>query len=121
MKHHLKSLRTFIGSKDFSVSRKFYTYLGFEEYILSEKMCYFRIGEFGFYLQDYYVKDWIDNSMVFMEVDDADKYYKELKLLNLTEQFESVRLGEVKINDWGNVCFLHDPSGVLWQIGHFNS
>ena len=42
--------------------------LAFEEVITSDKRSYFRIEEFGFYLQDYYARDWINNSMVFIEV-----------------------------------------------------
>lgn len=121
MQHHPKSISTFIGAKDYKVSRQFYTDLGFEELIISEKMSYFRIGDFGFYLQDYYVKDWIDNSMVFLEVDDAHRYYQELKSLHLVEKYEHVKLSKVVTNDWGDECFLHDPAGILWHFGHFNS
>ena len=67
MQHSINSIRTFIGAKDYSISRQFYKDLGFEELVLSPKMCYFKADNFGFYLQDYYIKDWIDNSMVFVE------------------------------------------------------
>ena len=52
-----KNIRTFIGAKNYAISRAFYKELGFEEVVLSEKMCLFRVNkELGFYLQDYYVK-----------------------------------------------------------------
>lgn len=114
-----KSIRTFIGSKNFSVSRKFYLELGFEEILLSEKMSYFRIGEFGFYLQDYYVKDWVDNSMVFFEVEKLEHTLKNLLSLKLPEKYENVRISEIINNEWGNEFFLHDPSGILWHFGNF--
>jgi len=64
MNHKAKSIRPFIGAKDYEISREFYKDLGFEEIILSNTMSYFKTQEMGFYLQDAYVKDWVDNSMV---------------------------------------------------------
>jgi len=121
MKHQALSIRTFIGSKNFEISRQFYKDLGFQESLITEKMSYFSFETFGFYLQDYFVKDWINNSMIFLEVDDADRYYTELKLLDLESRYKNVKLSKVKTNDWGKECFLHDPAGVLWHFGHFNS
>ncbi len=119
MKHHIKSIRPFIGAKDYTLSRQFYRDLGFTEHVLFPNMCLFENGGFGFYLQDYYAKDWVDNTMVFAEVDDADRYYEELKALDLPSKFEGVKLGGVRREDWGNECFLHDPSGILWHFGAF--
>jgi len=70
-------------------------------------------------LQDAYVKDWIDNSMIFMEVEDVDQHWKELLALNLPAKYKHVRLTPVKVYDWGRECFLHDPSGILWHFGEF--
>lgn len=116
-----QSIRTFIGSKDFTTSRNFYSDLGFEEYITSERMSYFYIGKFGFYLQDAYVKDWIDNSMIFFEVTDLENTLKHIRSLHLTKTYEGVRLSEIVYNDWGNEFFLHDPCGILWHFGTFKS
>ena len=38
MKYEKKSIRTFIGAKDYDESRGFYTKLGFEEIIVGPKM-----------------------------------------------------------------------------------
>jgi len=120
MNINAKSIRTFIGSKNYYISRNFYIDLGFEEVITSEKMSYFRIEEFGFYLQDYYAKDWIENSMIFLEVDNPKNLLDNLKKLELPKKYENVKLSEIKRNDWGNEFFLHDPSGILWHFGEFN-
>jgi len=115
-----KSIRTFIGAKEYDISRNFYLDLGFKEIKTSDKMSYFRVGNFGFYLQDYYVKDWVDNSMVFFEVDNLEDTLKNIKSLKLTEKYKGVRLSEIAYNKWGNEFFLHDPSGILWHFGVFN-
>lgn len=119
MKHHAISMRPFIGAKDFSVSRRFYADIGFEETILSPAMSVFKIDRLAFYLQDFYIEDWINNSMIFLEVDNAQRYYNELLALDLPSRYENVRLVPTRTYDWGSECFLHDPSGVLWHFGQF--
>ncbi len=119
MEHKAKSIRPFIGSKNFNISRNFYLDLGFQESILSEKMSYFNTEAIGFYLQDAYVEDWVNNTMVFMEVADVVRFWNELQALHLTTKYETVKLVPIKVLDWGKECFIHDPSGILWHIGEF--
>ena len=116
---NIKSIRTFIGAKDYEVSRRFYRDLGFEEIIIFPKMAYFHMGDFGFYLQDAYVKDWIENSMVFLEVNNLAQQLETIKKLELDQKYENVRVTEIVYNDWGNEFFIYDPSGILWHIGEF--
>lgn len=120
MEHNAVSIRPFIGAKDYQVSRSFYRDLGFEERVLSHNMSLFKTGAIGFYLQDAYVRDWIDNSMIFLEVDNVERYWKELVALDLTSKYEGVKLTPVKNYDWGRECFMHDPSGILWHFGEFH-
>lgn len=119
MNHKAISIRPFIGAKDFEVSRRFYRDLGFEEVVLENNFSYFKTGGTGFYLQDAYVKDWVDNTMVFLEVDDVSRYYDEILALDLPATYEGVRLVPIRIHPWGRECFLHDPAGILWHFGEF--
>jgi hypothetical protein len=119
MQHKAISIRPFIGAKDFDLSRSFYRDLGFEEKILNPNMSLFKTGDLGFYLQDGYVQDWIDNSMIFLEVDSVDRYYNELLALDLPAKYKGVRLTPIRDDHWGRECFLHDPSGILWHFGEF--
>jgi hypothetical protein len=119
MEHKAISIRTFIGAKNFEQSRNFYKDLGFQEKILSPEMSLFKTGELGFYLQDAYVQDWVDNSMIFLEVEDVTRFWKELLALDLTSKYENVKLKPVREHDWGRECFVHDPSGILWHFGEF--
>ena len=121
MNQQVKSIRTFIGAKDFGISRSFYKDLGFQEFILSDSMSYFNISEnYGFYLQNAYVEDWVNNSMVFLEIENVEQYFKELQNLNLTDKYQNVKLVPIRYEIWGKECFLHDPSGILWHFGEFN-
>jgi uncharacterized glyoxalase superfamily protein PhnB len=119
MEHKAKSIRPFIGARNFELSRSFYRDLGFEERILSQDMSLFKTDDMGFYLQDAYVKDWVDNSMIFLEVDDVDRHWKEILDLDLPDKYEGVKLTPIRKNSWGNEYFLHDPSGILWHFGEF--
>lgn len=120
-KQQFKSIRAFIGAKNFEESREFYKDLEFLEVVLSENMSYFKVDEkLGFYLQKAYVKDWVDNSMLFLEVEDLEDYLEKLKAKNLQNKHSKVRLSKIVVNDWGKEFFLHDPSGILWHFGYFN-
>ncbi len=119
MSQKIISIRPFIGTGNFELSRSFYKELGFQESVLSHNMSYFSNQELGFYLQDAYVKDWVDNTMIFMEVENVEEYWKELNALDLTTKYEGVRLTAIRHESWGKECFVHDPSGILWHFGEF--
>jgi catechol 2,3-dioxygenase-like lactoylglutathione lyase family enzyme len=121
MNRQVKSIRPFIGAKDFEIARSFYRDLGFEEVTLGDQMSVFTMDNLSFYLQNAYVKDWVDNTMIFMEVQDVNQFYNELQALDLPNKYENVKLSPVRKEDWGSECFLHDPSGILWHFGEFKS
>ena len=120
MQHKAISMRPFIGAKKFEQSRSFYKDLGFEETSLMPGMCVFNTGTLAFYLQDAYVKDWVDNTMIFLEVENVESFWNELIALKLTDKYETVKLVPIRHLEWGSECFVHDPSGILWHIGEFN-
>lgn len=121
MKTEFKSIRTFVGSQDFDISRAFYLDLGFTEIPIDAKMSYFRVNEnMGFYLQDAYVKEWMHNSMVLLEVDDLDAFETELLAKKLPDKYAGIKITPIQYNVWGREIFMHDPSGVLWHFATFN-
>lgn len=114
------NIRSFIGAKDYLESRKFYKALDFEEIVIDNNMCLFKVNEhLAFYLQNAYVKDWVDNSMLFLEVKDLEKCQADLIGRNLPERFRNVRLTEIRNFEYGREIFMHDPSGILWHFCQF--
>jgi len=87
MKIQINSLRTFVGAKDFTISKSFYNDLGFKELVIDSNLSLFQKEAFGFYLQNYYAKEWVENTMLFLEVDDAHETFKELKRAGLDEKY----------------------------------
>lgn len=119
MQHRARSIRPFLGATDYEVSRAFYRDLGFEETVLFPNMSLFSTGDMGFYLQRANVKDWIENTMVFLEVEDVARFWDDLVALGLPDKYPGVRLTPIRHEAWGRECFVHDPSGILWHFGQF--
>ena len=101
MEHKAISIRPFIGAENFELSRNFYRDLGFQESILTHNMSYFKTQGLGFYLQDAYVRDWIDNSMIFLEVEDVGQYWSELLALDLTVKYKKIKLTPIRKYELG--------------------
>jgi len=121
MNNQVISIRSFIGAKNYGVSKSFYQTLGWTINEIDNSMCYIQIVENkGFYLQRAYVKQWINNTMLFLEIENVEAYLEKIKALNLEDQFKGVRLSDIVIQEWGKEFFLHDPSGVLWHFGCFH-
>lgn len=114
------SIRPFIGAKDFETSRSFYRDLGFEEMVITPGFSVFTMKDFRFYLQDAYVKDWVNNTMVLLEVDNVDACWEHLQSLGLPEKYKGVKLVPVRTEHWGKECFVHDPCNILWHFAEFN-
>jgi catechol 2,3-dioxygenase-like lactoylglutathione lyase family enzyme len=119
MEHQALSIRPFIGAKDFELSRRFYRDLGFEETQLGPEMSVFKANGLSFYLQNAYVKDWVDNTMLFLEVGNVEAHHKELSGLGLPAKYDTVRVSAIRKDYWGKEYFVHDPSGILWHFGEF--
>ncbi|TCZ65876.1 glyoxalase [Flaviaesturariibacter aridisoli] len=113
------SIRPFIGAKDYDVSRRFYAAVGFEERVLFPDMSVFILGPTAFYLQRYYKAEWVDNTMVFLEVENVAACHAQLAALDLPGQFPGARLNDIRHEDWGDAFALIDPSGILWHVGAF--
>lgn len=119
MKDQAISIRPFIGAKNFERSRSFYRDLGFEETVLEHNFSVFKMGPTAFYLQDYYAADWVNNTMLFLEVENVDSFWNDLLALDLVAKYPEAKLTPVRVEGWGKECFLHDPSGILWHFGQF--
>jgi hypothetical protein len=117
---NLKSIRAFIGAKDFEISKSFYRELGFSIAEIDPKMCLVHSENLAFYLQDYYVKSWVNNTMLFLEVEELEKIYSSFKEKDLPGKFKGVKMTEIHQNEWGDEFFLHDPAGNLLHVGFFH-
>lgn len=109
-------IRPFVPSRDFDLSKRFYEALGFEK-VLDSDVAIFNAGSGGFILQRYYQKDWAENSMLQLLVDDLDAWWEHVSGLDLPGQFGVAAPKEPAMQPWGlRIAYVYDPVGVLWHI-----
>lgn len=108
--------RPFLPAKDFDLSKRFYETLGFEM-LLDSEVAIFGCGSGGFILQRYYQKDWAENSMMQLMVDNLDDWWTHIQTLDLPSQFKVRPPKAPAMQPWGlRVAYIVDPSGVLWHV-----
>ena len=66
--------RPFLPAKDFEKAKRFYETLGFEKRLDGE-VAIFGVGASSFILQRYFQKEWAENSMMQLMVDDLDAWW----------------------------------------------
>jgi uncharacterized glyoxalase superfamily protein PhnB len=109
-------VRPFLPVKDYDLSKRFYQALGFEM-ALDGEVAIFNTASGGFILQRYYQKDWAENSMVQLMVDDLDAWWAHVESLDLAATFGVAAPKPPQIQPWGlRIAYVVDPAGVLWHI-----
>jgi catechol 2,3-dioxygenase-like lactoylglutathione lyase family enzyme len=111
-----EEVRPFVPAKDFDKSRAFYRALGFAE-DHDKDVAIFKAGKSTFILQRHYQKDWAENFMMHMMVDDLDQWWAHVSSLDLPGKFGVDPPKAPEMQSWGlRVAYVYDPSGVLWHI-----
>ena len=108
--------RPFLPAKDFDSSKRFYEALGFTK-VLDGEVAIFQMGTSSFILQNYFQKDWAENFMMQLMVDNLDAWWTHVSSLDLPNRFGVSEPKPPAIQPWGlRVAYVIDPSGVLWHI-----
>jgi catechol 2,3-dioxygenase-like lactoylglutathione lyase family enzyme len=109
-------MRPFVPAQNFDLSKRFYEALGFEK-VLDGEVAIFNTASGGFILQRYYQKDWAENFMMQLMVDDLDAWWTHLEALDLPAKFGVQPPKPPAIQPWGlRIAYVFDPSGVLWHV-----
>lgn len=109
----IKELLIYVPAEDFEQSKRFYTALGFNLTAGWGNTMDCRLGEAGFRLQDYYVKDWAENFMMRFEVDDVQAWYKHAKKVIGDGDFGNAKCEEPEMSGDTKILHVVDPCGVL--------
>jgi hypothetical protein len=111
-----EAARAFIPAKDFDLSKAFYEALGFKK-LLDGDVAIFAVGASAFILQRYYKKEWAENCMMQMMVDDVDAWWERIESLQLPKIFGVHAPKAPAMQPWGlRVAYVYDPTGVLWHV-----
>ncbi len=108
--------RPFLPTRDFDLSRDFYEALGFKK-LHDGEVAIFAAGSGGFILQRYYQKEWAENTMMQLMVDDLDTWWAHIEGLDLPGRFGVQPPKAPAMQEWGlRVAYVYDPAGVLWHV-----
>ncbi len=101
---------------DFDLAIRFFNAIGFETSWNAGDIAGMKWGGAYFMLQKYENKDWQENQMLTIEVDDLEAYHAELVAMDLPAQFPGVRIKEPTDYPWGREMHIADPAGVCWHF-----
>ncbi len=110
-------LNAFVPAKDLTVSKQFYSELGFTLVWCNDDIAQFQIGSYTFLLQKFYVPEHANNFMMALQVEDADAWWEHIKALGLKEKYKLHMVKPPEMQPWGiRVLYISDPAGILWHI-----
>ena len=113
----IRAFRPFLPAKEFETSLRFYKAIGFEAFSLGPTLAQLSLGTHAFLLQGNYVKEWAENTVMHVLVDDVDAWWRHIDSLSLTRQFDVSPPAPPRVEPWGlTVAYISDPSGVLWHF-----
>jgi predicted enzyme related to lactoylglutathione lyase len=110
----IRDLKAYVPAKDFELSKRFYLALGFTLSPGWGDTADFELNGHRFRLQNYYVKDWADNFMMVMGVDDVEAWHRHISSVVTEGGFATVGVNPPEaVGDGHRVLHVVDPSGVL--------
>jgi hypothetical protein len=113
----IRSFRPFLPAKEFITSLRFYEVIGFETHRLGDTLAELSLGSYAFLLQGYYVKEWAENMVMHVLVNDVHAWWQHINCLDLADQFGVSPPAPPRVEPWGlTVAYVFDPTGVLWHF-----
>jgi uncharacterized glyoxalase superfamily protein PhnB len=111
------AIRPFVPSKSFDVSKQFYEDLGFRITPFGNDLAQVAAEGHSFFLQNFYERHFAGNFVMHMLVTNLDEWWQKIGALGLGRKYNVRDPLPPKDEPWGlRVCYVFDPSGVLWHI-----
>lgn len=109
-------IKAFIPSKDYELSKSFYSEIGFDSEYVSDDLTLFQNGDCLFFLQRFYDEALASNFMLQICVSDINEAFRLCSESTLKQKFTSISQ-----ESWGKVFYLWGPSGELLHITQVGS
>ncbi len=109
-------IKVFVPAMNFKESLQFYTAMGWQANFVTddESLAELELADCRFYLQNYYNKDWANNFMMHITIEDAQAWWQHATKVIEEGGYKYARLNEPKEESYGAlVTHVWDPSGVL--------
>ena len=112
-------IKIFVPAQNFEQSLHFYAALGWtiNWQTGDNGLAELELAGKRFLLQNFYVKQWADNFMMQITVEDAAAWYTHISDVLANGEFGKARVKPPKKEDYGAlVTYVWDPSGVLLHL-----
>ena len=96
-------LRVFVPAKDFALSKAFYKALGWKLNWEDAELAEMEIADRRFLLQNYYKKEWADNFMIHVSIDDAQAWYELASSIIVTGKYLDAKVNPPAPQAYGAV------------------
>ena len=121
MKTPIKDLKVFVPAKDFKESLDFYQKLGWQLNWQNNEIAELENGGTRFFLQNAYLKQWAENFMMYIDVDDVEQCYQQINEIFQQNNFGPARINPPKDEGYAIVTYVWDPAGVLLHFAQSKS
>jgi hypothetical protein len=116
-----QGLRPFVPARDFTLSKDFYAALGCTLEWADDRLALFNLGGSRFYLQRHYVREWAENCMLHIAVQDAARCFADIAALTASGRFPGARVAAPRREPYGAwVTYVWDPCGVLLHLAQWD-
>lgn len=107
-------VKVFVPTLDFDESVRFYTALGWRLNWQEQGLAEVELADVRLYLQKFYAKEWAENFMIYINVEDATAWHQHISQILADNDFSNARVAPPKQESYGAlVTYVWDPSGVL--------
>ncbi len=117
-------VKTFVPAKNFQESLAFYEAMGWTLNFRGEEddLAELELADCRFYLQNYYNKDWANNFMLHITVEDAQAWHDHAARVIKNGNWKYARLRAPKEQSYNAlVTWVWDPSGVLLHFAQYHN
>jgi predicted lactoylglutathione lyase len=116
-------VKVFVPARNFQESLEFYEALGWKVNFRAEDDGIAELELVGcrFYLQNYYNKEWADNFMLHVTVENAQDWWQHASSVIADGGYKSARVKKPQEQPYGAlVTHVWDPSGVLLHFAQYH-
>lgn len=108
---HASDVRAFLPAQDFELSKQFYIDLDCKLEWSDENLALFNLAGSRFYLQRHYTKEWAENSMLHISIQDAASCCAAIEKLLKSGRFPGARVAPPRQEPYGAlVTYVWDPA-----------
>ena len=109
-------IKTFIPSKNYDISKAFYSEIGFNAEYVNEDLTLFENGDCLFFLQRFYNPELANNFMLQICVADIQDAFDLC-----SRSLHKTKISSIEQQHWGSIFYLWGPSGELLHITKLGS